>query len=148
MGCYPAGCAGARIRGLQRCTRSCECLHSASRSPALKYSSFNQGNQIISKDQAFSDCIVLGKDAFDPDAVFLDDIVDDEVLPRLNLTVDGLTGTNARSRGAMELHPKDAANEPLPATTTMPNVGLDPEQLEVYGWETSFWRKIRGYLGF
>ncbi len=102
----------------------------------------------ISKDPAFSDCIVLQKDAFDPDAVFLDDIVDDEVLPRLNLAVDGLTGTSARSRGAMELHPQDAANEPLPATTTMPNVGLDPEQLEVYGWETSLWRKIRGYLGF
>jgi hypothetical protein len=110
--------------------------------------SVNQGKQTISKDQAFSDCIVLRKDAFDPDAVFLDDIVDDEVLPRLNLTVDGLTGTNARARGAMELHPQDAANEPLPATTTMPNVPLDPDQLEVYGWETSLWRKIRGYLGF
>ncbi|HEX7719728.1 MAG TPA: hypothetical protein VF389_07975 [Woeseiaceae bacterium] len=114
----------------------------------FKVRSFNQRKQNISKDQAFSDCIVIGKDAFDPDAVFLDDIVDDEVLPRLNLTVDGLTGTNARSRDAMELHPRGAANEPLPATNSMPNVTLDPEQLEVYGWETSFWRKIRGYLGF
>lgn len=114
----------------------------------FKVRSFNQRKQNISKDQAFSDCIVMGKDAFDPDAVFLEDIVDDEVLPRLNLTVDGLTGTNARARDAMELHPTDAANEPLPATNIMPNVALDPEQMEVYGWETSFWRKVRGYLGF
>lgn len=114
----------------------------------IRVRTFNQGKRTISKDQAFSDCIVLGKDAFDPDAVFLDDIVDDEVLPRLNLAVDGLTGTNARTRGAMELNPNDAANEPMPATSSLPNVALDPEQLEVYGWETSFWRKMRGYLGF
>jgi hypothetical protein len=104
--------------------------------------------KIISKEEAFTDCIVLDKDAFDPDAVFLDDIVDDEVLPRLSLAVDGLTGSTARLRGALELQPADAANEVLPASTTMPNVALDPEQLEVYGWETSFWRKVRGYLGF
>jgi hypothetical protein len=22
------------------------------------------------------------------------------------------------------------------------------QELEIYGWETSFWRNIRGYLGF
>ena len=104
--------------------------------------------KIISKEEAFNDCIVLSKDAFDPDAVFLDDIVDDALLPRLSLAVDGLTGTAARLRGALELQPADAANEALLASTTMPNVALDPEQLEVYGWETSFWRKVRGYLGF
>jgi hypothetical protein len=104
--------------------------------------------KIISKEEAFTDCVVLNKDAFDPDAVFLDDIVDDDVLPGLSLAVDGLTGTAARRRGALELQAADAANEALPASTTMPNVALDPEQLEVYGWETSFWRKVRGYLGF
>lgn len=139
---------GRPNQGAGRCARGCECLHSALPLRGLEYLRSTQGKQTISKDQAFSDCIVLGKDAFDPDAVFLDDIVDDEVLPRLNLAVDGLTGTNSRSRGAMELHPNDALNEPLSATTTMPNVALDPEQLEVYGWETSFWRKMRGYLGF
>lgn len=106
------------------------------------------GRRVISKDQQFSDCIVLAKDAFDPDAVFLDDIVDDEVLPRMSLAVDGLTGTTVRARRRLELGPAGAANEPSPASTTMPNVALDPEQLEVYGWEGSIWRKIRGYLGF
>jgi len=30
----------------------------------------------------------------------------------------------------------------------MPVATLGPDHLEVYGWESSFWRKIRGYLGF
>jgi hypothetical protein len=30
----------------------------------------------------------------------------------------------------------------------MPVVALEPEQLEVYGWESSLWKKIRRYLGF
>jgi hypothetical protein len=91
---------------------------------------------------------VLEKDAFDPDAVFLDDIVDDQVLPHPNLAVDGLTGRRGSVRAALELRPDDAANEPIPASTTMPVATLGPDQLEVYGWESSFWRKIRGYLGF
>lgn len=107
------------------------------------------GSRAISKDPAFTECMVLSKEAFDPDAVFLDDIVDDGVLPRLSLAVDGLTATTVRAKRRLEMAPEDAAaNEPLPASTTMPHVALDPEQLEVYGWETSFWRKIRGYLGF
>ena len=28
------------------------------------------------RDQSFDDCVILAKDTFDPDAVFLDDIVD------------------------------------------------------------------------
>jgi len=92
--------------------------------------------------------MVLARDAFDPDAVFLDDIVDDNVLPRLSLAVEGLTGTGRRSRSALELLPEDAVNEQIRASTTMPVAALDPDQLEVYGWESSWWRKIRGYLGF
>jgi hypothetical protein len=92
---------------------------------------------------------VLSKETFDPDAVFLQDIVDDEVLPRMSLAVEGLTATTVRARRRLEMKPEDAAaNEPMPAPTTLPDVSLDPEQLEVYGWETSLWRKIRGYLGF
>lgn len=92
---------------------------------------------------------MLSKEAFDPDAVFLQDIVDDEVLPRLSLAVEGLTATSVRARRRLEMKPEDvAANEPVPAPTVLPDVSLDPEQLEVYGWETSLWRKIRGYLGF
>jgi hypothetical protein len=102
----------------------------------------------IGKESTFEDCVVLDRGAFDPDAVFLDDIVDDHVLPRLSLAVDGLTGTSKRTRGALELRPEDAANEPIPASTTMPVALLDPEQLEVYGWESSLWKKMRGYLGF
>ncbi len=103
----------------------------------------------------FDDCVILSKDAFDPDAVFLEDIVDDDVLPYLSLAVDGLTTRAEGAGGGLELRPEDAAaNEP-----TQPSTGIsdarwildakfEPEQLEVYGWESSLWRKIRGYIGF
>ncbi len=90
---------------------------------------------------------MLDKDAFDPDAVFLDDIVDDEVLPRLSLAVDGLTGALDRRNSGLEVDSGSAANEPIPPSTALPVAPYDPEQLEVYGWETSLWRKLRGYLG-
>jgi len=107
------------------------------------------GGGTISKDRAFDDCIILSKDAFDPDAVFLDDIVDDEVLPYLSLAVDGLTNPADGNKGKLELRPEDlAANEVVSPDTTMPVAALDPEQLEVYGWESSLWRKIKRYVGF
>lgn len=102
----------------------------------------------IARESKFEDCVVLHPDAFDPDAVFLDDIVDDGVLPHPTLAVDGLTGTSRRTRGELELRPEDAMQESMPASTTMPVAAFDPEQLEVYGWESSVWKKIRGYLGF
>ncbi len=102
----------------------------------------------IKKDSSFSECVILSKDAFDPDAVFLDDIVDDYVLPRLNLAVDGLTSTSERKYGRLELRPEDVANEEIPPSTRMPVSDFDPDQLEVYGWESSLWKKIRGYIGF
>ncbi len=103
----------------------------------------------ISKDRAFDDCIILSKDAFDPDAVFLDDIVDDEVLPYLSLAVDGLTTSADGKKGKLDLRPEDlAANEAISGDTTMPVATLNPEQLEVYGWESSLWRKIKRYIGF
>jgi hypothetical protein len=80
--------------------------------------------------------------------VFLDDIVDDRVLPRLSLAVDGLTSQAERTGDKHGLQAEEAANQPIPASTVLPATALDPEQLEVYGWETSLWRKIRGYLGF
>jgi len=92
--------------------------------------------------------MILSKDAFDPDAVFLDDIVDTDVLPYLSLAVDGLNTNGDRRQGTMELRPEDAANEEIPPSTTLPNTSLDAEHLEVYGWESSLWRKLRGYLGF
>jgi hypothetical protein len=109
------------------------------------------GKSAISKDKAFSgdDCIILSKEAFDPDAVFLDDIVDDEVLPYLSLAVDGLTESGEVRSGGLELRPEDvAANEPDP-DTTMPVPAIDAADLvEVYGWETSWWKKVKGYFGF
>lgn len=100
-------------------------------------------------DKAFDDCVILTKDAFDPDAVFMDDIVDDEVLPYLSLKVDGLTEANDQTAtGAFELRPEDVAKPKEPAPTKVPKPKLDPEQLEVYGWESSFWRKLRSYIGF
>lgn len=92
--------------------------------------------------------MVLGTDAFDPDAVFLDDIVDDNVLPRLSLAVDGLTDVGGQASRDLELHPEDAANDSAPAPAAIPDAVFDPEQLEVYGWESSFWRKMLGYLKF
>ena len=88
----------------------------------------------------------MDKESFDPDAVFYDDIVSDEALPKLSLAVDGLTEA---ADGNLELPSEDTAkNEAIKPSTVMPEAKLDPEQLEVYGWESSLWRKIRGYLGF
>jgi len=77
----------------------------------------------------------------------MDDIVDDQVLPYLSLEVDGLTGAADAKQGNLELRPEDAANEPAP-DTTMPVAKLDAEHLDVYGWEPSLWKKIKGYFGF
>ena len=81
--------------------------------------------------------------------MFLDDIVDDEVLPYLSLAVDGLTEPKDGKAGKLEMRPEDvAANEAIKADTTMPVASLNPEVLEVYGWESSLWKKIKGYIGF
>ncbi len=102
-----------------------------------------------SKDKSFDDCVILSKDAFDPDAVFMDDIVDDEVLPYLSLKVDGLTEeSRLDATGAFELRPEDTASNDDEVPTEIPKPKLDPEQLEVYGWESSLWRKLRSYIGF
>lgn len=104
------------------------------------------GGRTISKDRKHADCVILDRDAFDPDAVFHDDIVSDEVLPKLSLAVDGLSGSRDRD---MKLPSEDTAkNKIIQPSKTYPETKLDPEQLEVYGWESSLWRKIRGYLGF
>ncbi len=81
--------------------------------------------------------------------MFHEDIVDDEVLPYLSLEVDGLTDAADGKKGKLELRPEDvAANDANQADTTMPVVKLGSEQLDVYGWEFSLWKKIKGYLGF
>ncbi len=93
--------------------------------------------------------MVLSTETFDPDAVFHEDIVDDEVLPYLSLEVDGLTDAADGKKGKWELRPEDvAANDANQADTSMPVVKLGSEQLDVYGWEFSLWKKIKGYLGF
>ncbi len=93
--------------------------------------------------------MILSTETFDPDAVFHEDIVDDEVLPYLSLEVDGLTDAADGKKGKLELRPEDvAANDANEADTTMPVVQLGSEQLDVYGWEFSLWKKIKGYLGF
>lgn len=93
--------------------------------------------------------MILSKETFDPDAVFFDDIVDDDVLPYLSLAVDGLTDSSDGRKGRLELRPQDvAANEAISPDTTMPVAILGEDQLDVYGWEPSLWKKIRGYIGF
>ena len=107
------------------------------------------GRSTISKNQPFDDCVILKKEAFDPEAVFLDDIVDDDVLPRLSLAVDGLTESDGKTKRNLEMPSEDTAqNQIIDPSTTMPVATLDAEALEVYGWESSFWRKLRGYMGF
>ena len=81
--------------------------------------------------------------------MFLDDIVDDEVLPYLSLAVDGLTEPGDGKKGKLELRPEDlAANQEAAPDTTMPVAALNADDfIEVYGWETSWWKKIKGYFG-
>lgn len=103
----------------------------------------------ISNEKAFDDCVILNKDSFDPDAVFFEDIVDDDVLPYLSLAVDGLTEARDKRTGKFKLLPEDlAANDSNRADTTMPVATLNSDQLDVYGWESSWWKKIKGYIGF
>lgn len=103
----------------------------------------------MSTDEAYDDCVILSKEAFDPDAVFLDDIVDDDVLPNANLAVDGLTTVWQGRRGGLELRPDDVgASEPIQPDTEIPVITTEPNELEVYGFESSLWKKIRGYIGF
>ena len=91
--------------------------------------------------------MILSTETFDPDAVFHEDIVDDEVLPYLSLEVDGLTDAADGKKGKLELRPEDvAANDANEADTTMPVVKLGSEQLDVYGWEFSLWKKIKRYF--
>jgi hypothetical protein len=79
----------------------------------------------------------------------MDDIVEDDVLPRLSLAVDGLTETEEARKGDLQMPSEDTIiNEAINPSTTMPVATLDPEIMEVYGWESSLWKKIRGYLGF
>ncbi|MEJ2297525.1 MAG: hypothetical protein P8X94_03275 [Woeseiaceae bacterium] len=71
------------------------------------------------------------------------------MLPYLSLEVDGLTTHREARLGRLELRPEDvAANQSMTPDTTMPVVTLEPQELEVYGWEPSLWKKIKGYLGF
>jgi hypothetical protein len=67
-------------------------------------------------------------------------------LPRLSLAVDGLTEA---TDGNLEMPSEDTAkNQVLQPSKVFPDTTIDPEELEVYGWESSLWRKICGYLGF
>ena len=126
----------------------CETAHGSPAPTRISYLQW-EGRTIGNDNKAFDDCVILSREAFDPDAVFLDDIVDDNVLPYLSLEVDGLTSSVDGRKGKLELRPDDAAaNEPDTLDTSIPVVSLDPEQLEVYGWESSLWKKIKGYLGF
>lgn len=102
----------------------------------------------INNDATFTDCMVLDVDSFDPDAVFLEDIVEDDVLPSLSLAVDGLTGSGSAEKRRCNLDVRDPSAEVIEPSSVLPDAAYDPEQLEVYGWESSFWRKVRGYLGF
>ena len=80
----------------------------------------------------------------------MDDIVDDQVLPRLSLAVDGLTNAGEQNNGKLNMQSEEtAANEIIHSSEGIPDVDLsETQQLEVYGMESSVWRVIRTYLGF
>ena len=69
-------------------------------------------------------------------------------MPRLSLAVEGLTDTTSLSKVELELSATAGDTYSIEPSTELPDAQYDPEQLEVYGWESSFWRKLRGYLGF
>ena len=103
----------------------------------------------MSGDKAYDSCVILSKGAFDPDAVFLDDIVDDDVLPKPNLAVDGLTTAWQARGGRLELTSDEiTVAEPIEPDTEFPVITMEPRELEVYGLEASLWQKLRGYIGF
>lgn len=129
--------------------RGCEGAHSPKVLSGLEYCRSPARRQAISKDDPFDDCVILDKSAFDPDAVFLDDIVGDDILPRLSLAIDGLTEGDSEARASLEMPSDDTLrNQIITPSTTLPSATLGADILEVYGWESSLWRKIRGYLGF
>lgn len=80
--------------------------------------------------------------------MFLDDIVSDDVLPEMDLSVDGLTSSREQKSGDLALRPEDimAGNDAAAAPVAEMAV-VEPNQLEVYGWESSWWQKVRGYIG-
>ena len=72
----------------------------------------------MSSDKAYDHCEILSKGAFDPDADFTDDIAANEPI------------------------------EPIELGTEIPVIKTVPHELEVYGFESSLWEKLRGYIGF
>jgi len=79
--------------------------------------------------------------------VFLDDIVDDEVLPYLSLAVDGLTQTRSLGPEDLEVRPEDEAGDEDDSAGAIPDVTFDPEQLEIRGWESTLWRQLKRFVG-
>ncbi len=107
-----------------------------------------RGGPAIKKNETFDDCVILSKESFDPDAVFMDDIVEDGVLPYLSLAVDGLNTRFENRKGRLELRPEDvAANEEIAPDTSLPDMTLGTQKLDVYGWESSWLRKLKSYFG-
>jgi hypothetical protein len=98
----------------------------------------------INKDkQAFDEHVVPPGKTFD-----LDDIVEDDVTPYLTLEVDGLTSGNDVRDAEFDqrLHDSSVDDESAPDASS-PMTTLDAGGLEVYGWESSWWRKMLVYLG-
>ena len=104
---------------------------------------------VINKEkQAFDEHAVLSRETFDSDAAHLND-GDDDVRPYLTLEVNGLTSETNGRKGQLESRPDDVATEDDPAPDTpIPTPSPGTDGLDVYGWESSLWHKIRGYLGF
>ena len=62
------------------------------------------------------------------------------MIAKMNPMIMATTRNNLQKRDV-------AANDEPKPDTVLPVANLGAEQLEVYGWESSLWKKIRGYLG-
>jgi hypothetical protein len=117
--------------------------------PDYTLASFRNRDAAISSQQQFDQRIILSEDAFDPDAVFMDDIVTDDVLPKLDLAVDGLISAREQDACDPEFRAEDLPEEQSAGLSPAGDLAIaEPNQLEVYGWESSWFKKIRGYIGF
>lgn len=68
-------------------------------------------------------------------------------MPYLSLAVDGLTQTRSLGPEDLEVRPDDESVNDDASAGNIPDVPLDPEQLEIYGWESTLWRKLKRFAG-
>ena len=90
----------------------------------------------------------LEPEAADLDAAVGENFTADKGSPSLSLAVDGLTDAERDAGRTLTPAEDETGRHAIEPALTMPVATLDPQIMELYDWESSLWRKIRGYLGF